>query len=195
MAQQYDEQLELADVYAAALFALATEADTVDEIHQELESLVELEDSDEPFRKFMNSTSVDDDDRARSLEKIFRGRLSDMVLNTLLVMNAHERAALVPQLARAYVLRMEDARGQIEVTATTAVELDEQQRGEVMKVAETLSGRKPLVDYVVDPELLGGLVLQIGDMRYDDSIRRHLDLAEDQLRERANRGLQIGSDG
>ncbi len=192
MAQAIEKGIDVADVYAAALFELAGDPETRDIVRTELEELVRLQREDPGFGAFMTSTAVDDDDREKSLEKIFRGRLSDIVLNTLQIMNHHDRAALVSPLLRAFVLRLEDARGQIEVVATSAVELSAAEKVQVEQVAERLSGRKPLVEYTVDPAVIGGLTLQIGDQRYDNSIRRHLLVARGQLFERGERGLKIG---
>ncbi len=187
-----DPGIDVADVYAAALFELATEANAVDDVFGELTELVKLVDQEPRADAFFSATSIDDDDREKSLERMFRGKLSDMVLNTLQIMNQHGRVGLLRPLRRAFMLRMEDARGQIEVTATSAVELNDQQRTEIAGVAEQLSGRQPLIEYQVDPEVLGGLVLQIGDQRYDNSLRTQLRAAATRLTDRANRGLEIG---
>ena len=194
MAENAEKGIDVADVYAAALFELAREAKALDDVRGELTELVRLAEQEPGFAAFMTSSTVDDDARERSLEKMFRGRLSDMVLNTLQVMNHHDRAALFPQLLRTFVLRLEDARGQIEVTATSAVALDAAQQTEVAALAEELSDRQPLVEYIVDPELIGGLVLQIGDYRFDNSIRWHLRTARARLMERSSRGLGIGAE-
>lgn len=191
MAETFDEQLTLADVYAAALFALASETGAIEQTRSELEELVKLSDIEPRFAEFMRSDAVDDDHRRESLERMFRGKLSDTVLNTLQVMNDHGRAGLLPPLLRAFVLREEHAAGQIEVTATSAVELDESQRNAVKQLAAELSGKEPLVEYAVDPAVLGGLVLQIGDYRFDDSVRRHLQIAGRRLAERGDRGVRV----
>ena len=194
MAEPYGESLEIADVYAAALFDLAKQAGQVAEVRGELEELAGLEESEPAFARFMRSGAVDDDKRAESLEKMFRGRLSDVVLNTLQVMNQHGRAGLLSGLLRAYVLREQHEQGQIEVVAASAVELDEAQRAELERWAAELSGQKPLVEYVVDPDLVGGVVVQIGDYRFDHSVARHLRAARAQLLERSRRGLDVGTE-
>ncbi len=181
----------IADLYAAALFALAQERNALDAVRAELEALAELVAGDPGLAQFLDSAIIDTAERARSLERMFRGRLSDLVVNTLQVMNAHGRAGLIAPLLRAYVLRLEDARGQVAVRATSAVPLDAAQQAEVRRVAEALSGSKPLVEFVVDPAVLGGLVLEIGDLRYDYSIRRHLHDAAVRLRERGERGVGV----
>jgi len=192
MAFVIEKGIEIADVYATALLELAQKAGQTDEILAELDELLRLTEADPNFTAFLYSATIDADARARSLERLFRGRLSDILLDTLQVMNQHGRVGLIRQLRRAYVLRLEQARGQIEVTAISAVELDPQQRKAVAEVAEEISGRTALVEYVIDPEIIGGLVLQIGDYRLDNSIRRQLSLVRGQLLERSRRGVDGG---
>ena len=54
------------------------------------------------------------------------------------------------------------------------------------------SGKKPVVTYAIDPEILGGLILTVGDLRLDNSVRRHLAVVREQMRTRAERGLEVG---
>jgi len=195
MAEAFEQALELADVYAAALFALAQEANRVAEVRGELEELVRLEQTEPALATFLRSAAIQVDQRQASLERMFRGRLSDIVLDTLHVMNRHGRAGLLAPLLRCYVLREEHARGQVEVVARSAVELDAAHRAALERWVAEVSLRKPLMEYVVDPELIGGLVVQVGDYRFDHSVRRHLRVARARLLERSDRGLGIGTDG
>ena len=186
------DQLEaVADVYAAALFSVAAERDMVQSVREELDDFVQLQEADADFASFMAAGSIDSERRAASLEKLFRGRLSDDVLNMLLVMNRNGRGELVEHVLRRFVVRQENAAGEVEVTATSAVELDEQQRNEVTERAADLSGRTPIMEWAVEPKIIGGLVLQIGDLRYDNSVRRQLAAVRSSLFERSQRGLDI----
>jgi F-type H+-transporting ATPase subunit delta len=188
MAQNLEDSLDVAAVYATALYTLAAEKGVVDAVRSELEELVRQSDVNPAFAAFLSSAAVDDDDRERSLEKMFRGRLSDLVLDTLQVMNRHGRAGLLAALLRTLVLRIEVARGQIEATATSVAALTAQEQAEVLRVAAALSGQQPLIEYRVDPAILGGLVLQIGGWRYDHSLRRQLAGLQGRLLERVASG-------
>ncbi len=187
MAQTAEKGVDVAEVYAGALFALASEANLVDEVSEELAELAGLGEQNPAFAAFVSAVGIDTEDRAQSLERMFRGRLRDAVLNTLQVMNRHGRLGLLRPLQQAYVLRMEDARGQIEVQATSAVPLNDKQQGEVARLAETLSGKRPLVRYAIDPTIIGGLIVQVGDHRLDNSIRQQLHAAREQLLARTTR--------
>lgn len=188
---EFDQELRIADVYAEALFELAQEVGLVEEVRAELDELIQLLDAEPEFHKFMTVRALEAEGRAAGLERMFRHKLSDMVLNTLLVMNQHGRCGLLPGLRRRFVLRQEDAANEIEVTVTSAVDLSRAQKAEAVRIAESISGKTPLVQYAVDPEILGGLILKVGALRLDNSLRRHLRVAQEQLRERGERGLEV----
>ncbi len=188
MATEPEKGSDVADVYAAALFALASEAQAVDAVERELAELARLAAQDAGFAAFLNSTAVDADSRQHSLERMFRGRLSDLTLDTLHVMNQHGRAGLLHPLWGSFVRRREVARGQVAAVATTAVPLDAGQQRDVVQLAGQLSGKQALVQFVVDAGIVGGLILQIGGCRYDNSVRRHLHGAQQGLLERSARG-------
>lgn len=190
MAETLDKQLAVADVYAAALFDLARESNRVEEVRAELEELVKLARIEPSFAAFLSSQALDDDHREAGLERMLRGKLSDVVLNTLLVMNAHGRSGLLAALLRAFALRQAQAAGQVEVRVFSAVELDDATRARIERTVAGVSGRKPISEYVVDPELLGGLVVQVGDVRYDNSVRRQLARARGRLAERSESGFE-----
>ena len=189
MAQSLDDQLQIADVYAGALFNLAREQGRIADVRAELQELVVLADREPTFAQFLASQVIDDDARSGSLDQMFRGQLSDLVLNTFQVMNRHGRAGLLRPLLRAFTLREQRASGQVEAIATSAVPLSEAERAQVIDAARKASGQEPLVEFTVDPAILGGLVLKIGDYRYDNSVRQKLHAARRRLHERAERGV------
>lgn len=192
MSDSFDKHLEIADVYARALFEIARESGRIEDVRSELDELVKLMEIEPGFAGFMTSSALDDDHREAGLERMFRGKLSDTVLNTLLVMNAHGRNMMLAALQRAYAVRQQAAAGQVEATATSAVELSEDEKRRVNETAAGLSGRKPLIDYRVEPRILGGLILQIGDVRYDNSVASQLSEARKRMLERSERGLEVG---
>lgn len=193
MAQGFDDRLPLADVYAAALFELARQVEQVPDVQAELAELARLEAEDAGFAAFLGSAAISTDQRCESLERMLRGRVSDLTLNTLLVMNAHGRVHLLAALSRAFTLRVEHAAGEVECVAATAVPLTDGEKAAVRELAGEISGKRPLVEFVVDPTLLGGLVLSVGDYRFDNSLRTKLARTRRRLFARGERGLPIGT--
>lgn len=190
MADSIDVQLATADIYAAALFQLAEQQGAIAEVRAELDTLATACTSDADFRVFLESPAIGTDRRAAALEKMFRGRISDRTLNTLLVMNRHGRGSLLPALRDAYTVRQEQAAGEVEVIVTSAFALSDADRAQVGTAVRAVSGRTPVFRYRIDADLIGGLIVQIGDIRYDNSVRRHLQLLGGKLRDRGDRGLK-----
>ena len=191
MAVTPDEQLQAAQMYADSLFELARETGAVDEVHSNLQELVKLEQIEPSMRSFFESAALDDDVREAGLERLFRGKLHDLTLNTLQVLNRNGRNGLLRGLLRGFELARQDAAGQVDVIVTSAIALDEAERRSVETTAAKISGGKPLVEYRVDPEILGGLVLQVGDLRYDNSVRTKLSAAERRVADRGERGVAV----
>ncbi len=190
MAESIDKMMDVADVYAAALHALVLPKEAVRATHDELAQVVELAEKDRAFGEFLRSSAIDADKRAASLDKMFRGKLSDALLDTLQVMNRHARLETLPAMLRCFQLRAEAAAGMVEVGVQSAVELTPDQKSRVEKLAAELSRKKPIMQFTVDPGVLGGIVMQIGEYRYDYSLRRQLQMAKTRLRERGDRGLR-----
>lgn len=191
--ENFNEQLAIANVYAQALFALADADGSVADVRSELDELKALYNDDAAFADFLASAAIDIDKRAASLDMIFRGKLSDKTLNTLQVMNRHARTELINALHRSFVLIEEEAKNIVECTARSARELNDAQKAEVTKVAASVSGKEPLMNYVVDDSLLGGLVLEMAGWRYDNSLKRHMVELKKKLFDRGDRGLPVGT--
>jgi len=189
----FDQQLALANVYAQALYGLADADGTVADVRSELDELDKLYHADPAFADFLSSAAIEADNRAASLDKIFRGQLSDKTLNTLQIMNKHGRSGLISALHRAFVLLEEKAKNLIECTARSACELTNAQKESVREVAAKVSGKQPLMTYEVDDTLLGGLVLEMAGWRYDNSLKRHLFDLKKRLFERGDHGLAVGA--
>lgn len=193
MAISLDALMEFAGVYATALFDLARERGKIDQVRHELDELVKLIQTEPEFDAFMTSDALDDDHRAAGLERMFRGKLCDEVLNTLQVMNLNGRNGLLQALARSFALKQQEAAGQVEAFVTSAVELGDDEKASVTKVAAAKTGKSPIMQFRVNPDILGGLILQVGDVRYDNSLRSQLDEALERLAERSEVGLPVAA--
>ncbi len=189
MARLNQQELAVAGVYARALLALASDRDEADQIESELADLAGLLAANPEFESYLSSPLVDEDGRATALEKAFRERASDLVVNTIQVMNGKGRLGLLRALAEAYRLENEHRRGEVDVEVTTAVELSDELRQRIAVSASRYAGRTARLTENVDPKLLGGLVLKIGDRKIDGSLARQLHDARKGLFERASQEL------
>lgn len=189
MARLDEMELAVAGVYARALLALASDRAEADQIEGELTDLAGLLAANPGFESYLASPLVDDEGRTATLEKALRERASDLVVNTIQVMNGKGRLGLLRALAEAYRLENEHQRGEVDVEVTTAVELSDELRRRIAITASRYSGRTARLVEKVDPVLLGGLVLRIGDRKIDSSLARQIHDAREGLFERASQEL------
>lgn len=174
MASEHDTSLAAADIYAESLLELANERGVTGDIHTEFQSLAELIERDADFAGFMASSAVDDDDRREALRRIFTGRISELLLNLMLVLNDHNRAGIVPLVFERFKERLDEQMNRQDVYVTTAVPLSDDQRARIEAGVAAVTGKGAVLIERVDPSLLGGVVIKIGDRQFDGSLRRKL---------------------
>lgn len=189
MAKVNDKELAVARVYSRAMLDLAESKGQADEVLEELGWLAERADQDEGFDHFLSSPMVDPDLRAGSIDKMFRGKLSDVLVDSLQVVNRKGRLALLPTIAETYRQDHRDLRGRVDVYVETAVPLSDELRKQVLDSASSYAGGEPNLHESVDESLIGGIVLRIGDQKVDASVKNEirkyrsllLDLAEREI--------------
>ncbi len=184
-----DTAIGIADVYARSLFDLAAAGNAVDGVAGEFGDLIELIDAQPDVATFMTSEAIDVDRRAETLEKLFRGQLGDLLLNTLLVINGKGRLSLIREIHAAFVRLREEQQNRVDATVTTATALNDEQRQRVIDSIGQRTGKQVTLYEQVDPEILGGLVVQVGDERLDGSVASQLGRIEQLLHERAGQEL------
>lgn len=192
-ARHDNETLAVARPYAEALLGLAAEAGTAGEVRIELEAIERLAAQNPGFRDYLVNPAVDAAARKRGIERMFRGKASDLVVDTLQVMNRKGRAALAPAVAAAYRALHDQRERRVEVRVTSAVPLDDEQRRRLAAAIERGTGLTPSLVERVDPALVGGLIVALGDTKVDASIATRLKNLSEALRERASRQLRSGS--
>ena len=186
--------IAIAGVYARALLEMADKAGATDSVLQELNGLVTLANRDPAFEQFLESTIIDDDQRRASLEKMFRGRLSDLLLDTLGVLNRNGRLMLLEEIARQYVLALEKQRNEVEITVTTAAPLDKGSRRSLIEALRRHTGSEPVLTERVDEDLLGGMIVRVGDEKIDFSLATKLRGLREALLARASHEIHGGRD-
>lgn len=175
----------IADSYAKTLLDLTEQAGTTDTAADEFRQFAELMERDAAFAEFLTSHSVDPDRRALVLEKHFRGRMNNLLLSTLQVINRKDRTALIPLIYEQYRLAVEEARNEVDVHVTSAVPLTDGLRQQLAETATKVAGKTARLVEKVDPAILGGLVVRIGDEKLDASVARHLQRLGGMLHERS----------
>lgn len=195
MPNSFETAHAVANVYAEALLGEAERQVQADELAEQFGVLVELVRSDKDLAAFLDSAIISKDQRGESLRRMFgQERLMELLLRLLLVLNNRGRLGVLAAVYEAYCQKLDALRGRQKVRVTTAVALSTYQRQQIQTTISGYIGRQAVLVEQVDPELVGGLMVEVDDRRIDGSVRRQLDDLNKQIRRRAGQELQSGRD-
>lgn len=187
--------LRVARVYAEALLNAAEKQGKTQDVWEELDSLVaDLFAAKPELEIFLASGAISRNAKEGVLRKVFEGRASELFLNFLLVLNRHDRLNLLRAVRQSYRDLMNARARRIVVQVRTAAALDEQQRQRLIESIRASLHLEPVLEERIDPDLLGGLVLRVGDQMYDGSVRTRLLKLREKLRERSSHEIQSRRD-
>jgi F-type H+-transporting ATPase subunit delta len=161
----------------------ATETD----VGEELDQLAKALDTFPYLPGFLTSPTVDLKRRRDTIEKMFRGRASETFVDGLQVLNRNGRLGLIRAISNQYRVFHQEAQGRLEAVVQSASPLSPAHLTRLRDEIKRRTGKD--VDFVakVDANLIGGLILQVGDKKVDASLYRKLRKLSDALMERASR--------
>ena len=181
--------------YSDALINAASKAGDVDEILEELEAvLTEALDRFPLFKVLLYSSTRNVGDKDQILVRTLEGRVSPMSLNFLRVLNRHGRLEHIGPILRAARESWNRRQNRIPVLVKAAVALE---AGEINALKERLSALisgTPILHVEIDPSLIGGLIVQVGDDVYDVSVRNRLEQLRHKLIEGKTHEIQSRRD-
>jgi F-type H+-transporting ATPase subunit delta len=167
-------------VYANALFEAAQEQGKLEAVGEQLSQLVEAEREVPELRELLRNPQLDPRARRVALEDVL-GESDELLRNFLLVLSDKGRAGQLEEIAAEFERLVAEAEGIVHAELTTAVELSDAEADKLLGQIEQASGRKVEATRAVDPDLIGGIVLQVGSHRLDASVRGRLDRLRRQL--------------
>ncbi len=192
MAKFDDQELALAKVYATAALVLAVEQNQAETLREELADLADYIGKTPDFAGYLSSPTVDEIARKASVEKLFRGRYSDVFVDTLQVLNCNGRLSLLEAVSDCFVGVDDERLKRAKVSVRSAAALSEGARVKIRDLFSKRTGLEVELIETIDASLLGGVVVQIGDEKLDMSVSRQLSVIGEKLLDRASRELHAG---
>jgi len=165
---------EIARVYAEALFDVAKERGKLDGIHDELGQFAAALDRSRDLQVFFFSPYFSTVEKRQGIERAVRDADPEFV-NFLELLAEKHRMPLVFRIQRQFEVRYKEEQRMLDATLTSAVELDPELVRRVGDEIGKQTGRRVELRSAVDTDILGGIVLQVGNMVLDASIRSRLE--------------------
>ena len=165
---------DAARVYAEALFAAGEDKGKINELQEQLAQFADAVDGDRELQVFLFSPYLNSQDKKEGLARAVTGAEPEFV-NFLELLVEKGRMPEVFRIRREYEELWKKANRRLDVTVTSAIELDPSVVGKIGEEVERQTGEKVELSSEVDDGILGGIVLRVGNMVLDASIRTRLE--------------------
>jgi F-type H+-transporting ATPase subunit delta len=161
--------------YANALADIALEQAAAEPARRQLAEFVAAYRESAELRNFLGSPGVRREAKHAVIEKLLaRLGTSRIIRNFLFVVIDNRRTHLLPQILETFERVLRQRQGVAEAEVASAGEMTESQKAGLLRTLERLTGKKIEAKYSLEPALLGGAVVRIGDTIYDGSVRKQL---------------------
>ncbi|WP_366923710.1 F0F1 ATP synthase subunit delta [Metallumcola ferriviriculae] len=160
--------------YAQALFAIARESDKIKQFEDELTLVVDTIQASPELEQVLEHQLIEPEAKKELLEKVFRSQVSQEILNFVKLVCDKRRERYLSQMLREYIAFADEARNVLAATVRTAKELTPEHYQGIKEKLSKMTGKEIRLETKVDPELIAGVVVKIGDRVYDGSVANRL---------------------
>jgi F-type H+-transporting ATPase subunit delta len=173
----------MGEVYARALINEAQKQGALEEVAEDVRGIGELLKTNQLFLSFTQALTIGEEERLATLDKLFSGRVHVLTLNTIKSMARRDRLMFLRGLVEGFEAIRKKMGGHVDVEVTSATEL----KPEVLERLKQSLGKNvggiADIRVTIDPKLIGGMVVRIGDTQIDGSVATQLNRIEEQLKQ------------
>ncbi len=169
--------------YAEAFFSIARETGKVDELQQELETLVSVIETTENLPEYFAHLLIPAKDKKDVANKIFAGQVSQITLNFLNMIIDKRRETYIGAITEEYRDMADELRNITKAELTAAVSVSEADMKNLEQNLSVKTGKTVQLSLKVDPALIGGLKIRIGDQIVDATVAKKLEMLKEQLKQ------------
>jgi F-type H+-transporting ATPase subunit delta len=185
----------IAAVYAKAFVGATEAAGVTDAALAELDSLVtDVLDKLPRLDAIFSSAIVSGDEKIALIDKSIGPKATPLLRNFMKILARHGRLDLLRGVRREARKIVDKLRSRLRVYVSTATELDGDLTRRLTDMLRSMLGAEPVLEVNTRPELIGGMVLRVGDTVYDGSIATRLERIREQMIERSVHEIQSGRD-
>ena len=172
---------QVAKKYSTALFLSAGRRGLLDEAYTQFTELKTALKTDPALLKFLSSPRIAEEEKINLLHRVFGERMQTLFLEFLTVLVRKRRAMYLVHVIDAFDLMVERHKGIVRATATTAVPLSGDEEKRLVDQLSAKTGKKIELERRIDPRLIGGMVVLVGDEIIDGSVKYGLVKLEERL--------------
>ncbi len=172
----------ISKTYGEALFELAAEEKKLDEIFEEAKAVRDILRENADFGKLMAHPKITREDKVKVAEEVFKGRVSGEITGFIVLAIDKGRSHELDNILTYFIDKVKEEKKIGVAYVTTAVSLDKDAQKKIVKrLLETTGYEEMEMNYIVDPFIIGGMIIRIGDRVIDSSITNKLNDLKKQL--------------
>jgi F-type H+-transporting ATPase subunit delta len=171
---------EIAEVYSRSLFEVAKEKDALDEVHDDLGAFADALSGNRELQVFFFSPYFSSQEKKDGIRKVIEGG-NEYFIRFLELLAERHRMPVVFRIRREFDALYAEERKLLGVNIASAVELDDSMVEGIRATIEQQTGREVELTRTVDPGIIGGLVVQVGNYVWDASVRARLERLRKQV--------------
>ena len=160
--------------YAETLLVLATRAEDLRGWGKMLTDVATAMRENPTLRLFLESPKVSAAQKSEVIGKAFTDRMPRLMLRFIQTLVRHRRQMLIPAIAEEYLNLVDEAEGRIHARVTVAKETDDADRAAIATHLSRMFGKEVVPHLTVDPAIMGGVVVHVGDTVLDGSVKKRL---------------------
>ena len=163
------------NVYGDALFELSKEENKVDEIYEEVEGMIQVLNENPDLTSMMIHPHISKDEKLQTVETVFKGKISDEMIGLMRMVIEKDHFGQMEGIFNFFTAKVKEYKNIGVAYVATPLELSDAKKKQVEeRLLETTSYVSFEMHYDIDPTLIGGMVIRIGDRVVDSSIRTKL---------------------
>ncbi len=168
----------VASRYAKSLLDLAEEQGQLDAVKGDIEGVVSVLKSNTELLAILKNPIIKGDKKRNILAAIFEGKISPIILSFFYILVNKGRAAILLDIAQEFVREYNEAKGIVKASVTSATALSEVNLADLQKIITEEIKAEVILKNIVDPSLIGGFMVRVGDRQIDASIAGKLNKLE-----------------
>ncbi len=185
----------LAAVFSESLLNVAEKRGQAEQVGEELESLVrDVFDLNPELEALLSNPAVHRKQKLAIVQKAFAGKCSPLVEDFLKLLCRHDRMQLLRMIAVSYQALRDQIAKRVRILVESAIPLDADQQNRLHKMLADSLGKEPVLINRVRPELLGGLLIHVGDTVFDSTVLYRLESLRTQFLSRGSHEIQTRRD-
>lgn len=160
--------------YAKSIIELAKEQKVLDEVYGDMKLFSAVIEQNRIFSVMLKNPIVNHDKKRKILHALFDTRMNKLSVSAFDLITKKNRESILAEISTEFQVQYNAFKGLQVADITTTINLDDELRNKFKSLVEEISGKKANLNEIIDDDIVGGFVLNVGDLRLDRSIKTQL---------------------